>query len=216
MAITFPAHGDTPSRTIFEGAVLCTRERNGYHDSDFYAVVWDAKKKELRDVQYDTTRFAGGGTAHVDATDEVKAYARKWLARWAFRVLKSQMIRDAKAVEDGKLVRVVAGRKVEIGTEGVVFWEQRQTYGRYGSASATKIGIRTSDRKEKITKVGRRGKKYTVSRWADVEWTYAHNVEVVDPEQYHVSDSTLRRRAKKAAERMEWHHPFVAPGYVSM
>lgn len=65
------------------GRVLRTWERNGYDDSDFYATIWNDEKGRPEEVQYDTTRFGGGGGATVDATDEVKARYADWQAEQA-------------------------------------------------------------------------------------------------------------------------------------
>lgn len=63
----------------------------------------------------------------------------------------------------GKTVKVVKGRKVPKGTTGVVFWLQRQCYGKYGDPwgiySSTRCGIKTADEK--------------------VYWTSTDNLEVV-------------------------------------
>ncbi|MFD7835663.1 hypothetical protein [Streptomyces sp. NPDC059761] len=72
----------------FEGAVLRLRERNGYDDSDWYALVWDEEQQKTREVFYATTR---GWTYHngasIDATHDVieKAVAHTaatLLANW--------------------------------------------------------------------------------------------------------------------------------------
>ena len=104
----------------YEGAVLCDREENGYHDSDFYAIVWKDDEGCCGNVYYNTTRFPGGGSCTVDATDEVKAKANDWIEAWAFRMLSSKADAEAARVEMGKMVRVVSGRKVKVGTEGKV------------------------------------------------------------------------------------------------
>ena len=64
----------------YEGCVLRTYEKNGYEDSDWYAVCWDRSKKAVVDVKYDTTRAGGGGSAVIDATDDVirLAYRYYW------------------------------------------------------------------------------------------------------------------------------------------
>ena len=54
----------------YVGCVLSTREKNYHDDSDFYALVWDEAAQRIRSIEYDTTRFAGGGipgTANTDA-----------------------------------------------------------------------------------------------------------------------------------------------------
>ena len=44
----------------FRGYYLYDFERNGYHDSDFIVVWYDALDDTIRQGEYDTTRFAGG------------------------------------------------------------------------------------------------------------------------------------------------------------
>lgn len=109
------------TNVTYEGRVLATRERNGYHDSDFDALVWTEDGKP-RWVEYDTTRGAGGGTAKVDATDEVKAAYADYRDKYVAAQKAERAREDAARVAKGKRVRVVKGRKVPVGTEGVVFW----------------------------------------------------------------------------------------------
>lgn len=67
--------GGTPEdppvyETTYEGAVLDVYERNGYDDSDFYAIVWDAEKGQIEHVMYATTRgwtYCNG--ASIDASE---------------------------------------------------------------------------------------------------------------------------------------------------
>ena len=39
---------------------LCTWERNGYNDSDFYVHYWNDESGQVESMEYATTRFAGG------------------------------------------------------------------------------------------------------------------------------------------------------------
>lgn len=63
-----------------------------------------------------------------------------------------------------KTVRVFKGRKVPIGTKGIVFWVKRYDYSKYGDPwgiySTTKVGIRTES--------------------GDAYFTAIDNVEIVD------------------------------------
>lgn len=141
-------------KEYYRGAVLELRERNGYHDSDFYAIVWDEGEGKIKDVEYDTTRFAGGGSAHVDATPEVKVKADAYMEECAYQRIKAQDERDAHTPTEGKVVKVVRGRKVPIGTVGKIFYTQEQTYSpRYRSGykrgpDAVKIGLALTDETE--------------------------------------------------------------------
>lgn len=126
-----------------------------------------------------------GYTFTVDADEEAKVAYEGWLAGRAFArkeasydSRETQTQQERRYVEKGRWVRVVSGRKVPKGTEGLVFWLQEQSYG-YGQRS-TKIGIAIpqadgSFRMER--KVGRYGKVF--ESYADVEWTYAKNVKVL-------------------------------------
>jgi hypothetical protein len=192
----------------YDGRVLATGEHNWHDDSDFYAVCWDDEKGIVH-KEYDTTRFAGGGRANIDATDEVKEKAGDHLEAWYYDLLKEDAKAAAKRVEKDKKVKVVRGRKVPKGTEGLVIWAGERHYGGVtrknmngtywsgGGRSELRIGIATDDEKETIEKTGRRGKKYEVERYKNVVWTTARNVEVVNPEEYETPDEELKTRAKR-------------------
>lgn len=184
--------------TLFEGAVLCDREYNGPQDSDFYVIAWDKRKKCLRRYEYATTRFGGGGSARVDATDEVKNAAAAWLAEQLFDRLKYENEADSRKVEPGKRVVVVRGRKVPKGTVGEVNWYQSAKEARYHRA---RVRIRADD-----------GGEY---------YTNARNCEVEDPAIHILPDDELRTKAEHLARRVReknygWHTLFVPRGVVSL
>lgn len=125
--------------TTHEGLVLeDDGEYNGRDDSDFYAVVWDVEAQTTRRVEYASTRgWTYPNSAKADATDEVKA---AFLA-YCERVRKAERERAEAArlaavaaeklePKKGRAVRVVRGRKVAIGTEGVVVWEGVDNWGK--------------------------------------------------------------------------------------
>jgi hypothetical protein len=131
------------------------------------------------------------------------------LEAWYYDLLKEDAKAAAKRVEKDKKVKVVRGRKVPKGTEGLVIWAGERHYGGVtrknmngtywsgGGRSELRIGIATDDEKETIEKTGRRGKKYEVERYKNVVWTTARNVEVVNPEEYETPDEELKTRAKR-------------------
>lgn len=130
---------------FYVGMVLALGEHNYYDDSDFYAVVWDDNKGAPIEVPTGTTRGWTAGGAAVDATPEVVAKYEAWKAERAKeRVAKEVAAREAKRVADlaaparGKHCKVVKGRKVPIGTEGVCVGV---TEGRYGA----RCGISDAD-----------------------------------------------------------------------
>lgn len=146
--------------TSFEGAVLETRERNGYDDSDFYAIVWDEAQGKVRTVEYASTRFwTYHNGATVDATDEAKAKAAAWMAETYSKLFGDWAVEDAEGaareVVKGCRARVVKGRKVPVGTEGVVIWSGHGNWG-------PRVGIKDAD--------------------GEVHWTAAENVERIDAE----------------------------------
>lgn len=185
MPIQFP---DQEPRYV--GAVLDDREENGYHDSDFYAVVWDAEEARLKRVGYNSTRHAGGGSCKVDATPEVYEKAKEWLFEWAKGVIRQKYEEDSTACVKDRKVRVVKGRKVPKGTEGILFWKGE--YQHY-----TKVGIALSE--EKDEKGG----------YKDVAWTYLKNIEVVEPSQYIPDDEAIEEEARAFAEKGVWCAPFA-------
>ena len=114
---------------LYEGAVLYKGERNYHDDSDYYALVWDESEGVGKIVEYDTTRYAGGGTAKVDATDEVREkYATYMFPKIKESVINS-LVADATEVSKYKEVEVIRGRKLPIGTVGIVFWRGSTRYG---------------------------------------------------------------------------------------
>lgn len=133
---TIPGWGGTvhgyPEQT-FEGCVLAKYEHNWLDDSDFVAVVWNEDEQKLDKVEYATTRgwsYLNG--AVVDATDEVRAKARKALADIIYDRLKAaddyNINEPFAAVQKGtrlELTRNVKhkGTTYQKGVKGDVFWK---------------------------------------------------------------------------------------------
>jgi hypothetical protein len=149
--------------TLYEGAVLGLRERNGYHDSDFYAMVWNGEA--IRSVEYATTRFGGGGTARVDATAETVEAARAYVAKLlASRYTEAERRRldEPVSLSKGERVRFLkkvtftdkkrGGAKVtaNAGETGVVIWAGHfGTFYRNGynrpDRSNLRVGVKLDD-----------------------------------------------------------------------
>jgi hypothetical protein len=124
---------------LFKGAVLDTYEANGYDDSDWYAIVWDAEKETVHTVMYDTTRAAAMGRADVDATPDAieKAYD------FAFRVKFESEIKDFKIVAPGKHVKSLTKKGKAVGAVGTVERFENSKFDSAWSArySPTKVAV---------------------------------------------------------------------------
>lgn len=143
MAIRSYIYGDAGVQ--FVGCVIDTFERNGYEDSDFYAVCWDEEQGRVVTIEYDTTRCPAGGTAEIDATEDVIRKVYHYYKKDATKTFdKYDNIRIAKAISIGDEVVVVKGRKVAKGTIGKVFWIG-DCYNRFSYRSELRIGIQVGE-----------------------------------------------------------------------
>lgn len=134
-------------KNAYAGCVYAVREENGYHDSDFYADVWNEETGKPETILYDTTRCGGSGVADVDITIE---NLRKLYSYWRKSTVEHLNRRNeeiAKTPQKGKSVIVVRGRKVPKGTNGEVFWIGEQ-YNQFSGCQEVKAGIVTPDGKK--------------------------------------------------------------------
>lgn len=168
--------------TTHVGCVLSTYERNGYDDSDFYAVVWNDEQGKPQHICYATTRgWTYPNGAVVDATPEVLAKYEAWQRKVSEDKRREDDVRQAKMPYKGRAVEVTSGRKVKIGTIATVFWfgEDKYRSTRYDNPMADALGLH----------------KYNASRYRiGIEWVEsgskrkefipAQNVTVVNPDQY--------------------------------
>lgn len=124
----------------YVGMVLDTFEDNGYHDSYFFALVWDDEKGETRKVEYGATAYHGCGRVTVDATPETLGKALKWYRdAWIVKATEAAHA-DVNKPRHGAMVRSVTTRGKDVGVTGEVRWTGD---GRYGP----RIGIRVEGRK---------------------------------------------------------------------
>jgi hypothetical protein len=118
--------------------------------------------------------------ANKKTPEQIKAEAEKEEAskiRLEAKLHEEGLRIQAMNVCKGKKVRVVAGRNVAKGTEGIVFWMKSMTFNSnfggyrhsgYNKGEQTvKIGIALDDTKD------------AQGRFKNVAWTYLKNVEVV-------------------------------------
>ena len=107
------------------GCVVKEWERNGYDDSDFYAIVYNPDTNNFDTVEWGTTRCASigyGDNCVVDATPEVLA---------KYKIYTDDLLATAKIESDkiesatprvGKTVRSLTSRGKAYQKSGVVFW----------------------------------------------------------------------------------------------
>lgn len=134
--------------TTHVGRVLALRERNGYDDSDFYAIVWDDAKGCPVEVEYASTRgWTYPNGAKVDATPEIVAKWEAWTIEQKRACERARLAAEAAIPRVGRTVRVVKGRKVEIGTTAEVFWAGRDQFrrGQFGRRDVERVGLRLLD-----------------------------------------------------------------------
>ena len=125
----------------FVGCVFWTYERNGYQDSDWYAMCWDEERQQVSVVEYDTTRCGGSGRADIDITvDNLRKVYRYYYEEG--RILFDSRIKydNAKKIEKGCTVIVKRGRKIPVGTTGIVFWVGTR-YNQYSRKDEDRVGI---------------------------------------------------------------------------
>src|SRR5262249_21704974 len=116
-------------KTTHVGLVLSLRERNGYDDSDFYALVWNAAEGKPEEILYATTRgWTYPNGASIDATPEVRAAYESFLAEGKRKERERNARIEATVPRVGTNVRVIKGRKLPIGAVGDVFWFGEDSY----------------------------------------------------------------------------------------
>jgi hypothetical protein len=158
------------------GLCLEDREENGHDDSDFYMLVWNPTEQKIDRIMFATTRgwtYPCMGSS-ADATPEVKAAAAEYLRNRFLESLKAKNHSDARTPAFGKLVKVVKGRKVPVGTQGEVSWTGFDKYA-FGGKPKLRIGIRLLD--------------------GTTVFTAASNVEVINPATYEKPEADLETTA---------------------
>lgn len=121
----------------FAGAVLETFERNGYHDSDFVAVVWDGEQVTTR-AYASTSYWSYHNHARVDATPQIQAAALAWYRTRLAPYLIGQAHSDAARPRKGRQVRSLTTRGKNAGVTGEVKWIGRDRY-REGERVGVKV-----------------------------------------------------------------------------
>ena len=183
------------TKESYVGRVLETYEENGYHDSDFYAVVWDDETESIIHKQYATTRFYSNGYgAKVDATPEVIAKAT---AERKSRFLKSAIEADeetAKTIAKGKMVEINRGRKNR-GVIGEVFWVGNPEKFSYYAKEHRSVGIKLNNEKDDNGK------------FKNVVFAYDYNCDVINYESHLTDTKELEEIATNKANSYSYSYP---------
>ena len=183
------------TKESYVGRVLETYEENGYHDSDFYAVVWDDETESILHKQYATTRFYSNGYgAKIDATPEVIAKAT---AERKSRFLESAIEADeetAKTIAKGKMVEINRGRKNR-GVIGEVFWVGHPEKFSYYAKEHRSVGIKLNNEKDDNGK------------FKNVVFAYDYNCDVVNYESHLTDKKHLEEIATNKANSYSYSYP---------
>ena len=183
------------TKESYVGRVLETYEENGYHDSDFYAVVWDDETNSILHKQYSTTRFYSNGYgAKIDATPEIVAKAT---AERKTRFLKSAIEKDeetAKTVAKGKMVEINRGRKNR-GIIGEVFWVGNPEKFSYYSKEHRSVGIKLDDERDDNGK------------FKNIVFAYDYNCDVINFESHLTNIKELEEIATNKANSYSYSYP---------
>lgn len=130
-------------KTEYVGEVVEVYERNGYDDSDFFAVAFH-NGYPIK-IMYATTRgWSYANHAEVDAPPELmEAYAAYRAQRAAERAAHIKGLADLVAKKgDEVLVRVLKGKNlIYDGHTGEVFWVGENKFKRYGHT----VGVKMAD-----------------------------------------------------------------------
>lgn len=145
---------------LFTTADYNVRKMSDIWADDFYMVVWTGTGTKRVFTHSNFELQGPAADARVDATPEVKAAYAEWKAEQdriaaerAETARKAEAERREKDCERmvkcpvvGSTVRVVKGRKVPVGTEGVVTWKGDDRY-----TGGTRIGIQDASGKVHYT-----------------------------------------------------------------
>ena len=113
------------------GLCLETFERNYHDDSDFMMTVWNLEKNIPENICFASTRgwsYPSYGSK-PDATPEIQEKYDAWKEVSRIKSLAAAEAKEAATPRKYKTIRVVRGRKVPIGTVGVVFWVGSNRFG---------------------------------------------------------------------------------------
>jgi hypothetical protein len=169
--------------------------------------IWEQQlmlKSITADGGLTSTWLAGGYGADdkreyaIDVTES--AFQDYYAARKAIKIkqLTENDTAQANTPSKGKLVKIVAGKNLGYakGKTGKVVVVKETFYGMgYRGSMRNKLGIALDDTMVKRTLAN--GKTY--DNYANMVWVWAHNVDVINPEQYMASQNDIMATAEDYA-----------------
>jgi hypothetical protein len=124
-----------------KGLVISTGEVNGYNDSDFFAIVWNAEKGTCERIEYASTRgWTYPNSATVDATPEVLAAYKAFCDQQDEAARARARAREAATPKVGRRVRITKAvtrskdgkNNCAIGEEGELVFVGADDFNRVG------------------------------------------------------------------------------------
>lgn len=140
--------GEEPGFVVsYEGLCVADREQNMYHDSYFYVTYFDPETGGFESKEYGSTAYVPTSRVTIDAPEALKQYHAEvqqeaW-AKYHAELAAEQAAKEAATPSKGKVVKVVKGRKIPIGTEAEVFWYGETGYG-------WRVGLALTETGEKV------------------------------------------------------------------
>jgi len=148
-------------------------------ESVLHADVWDEDDGKVRVIplDYKLNKGSNSNDAVVDATDEILAKVEKYVEGNVKATEFTNRVDAFYNIEKGDKVKVVAGRKVPIGTLGVLFWTGLDHYNRHN----TRAGIRDENEEVYWTSMSNLKKitdEFTLKNIIKTYKKYAYNEKV--------------------------------------
>lgn len=162
-----------------KGVVLGIREANYYDDSDFYAIVWDEKVQEVREIQYATTRaWTYPNTASVDATECVRREAELYYVRQSVTAWARKCYGYCTNLRKGRSAKVHSGK--HRGKAGEIFWIGPAKWG----INKTRCGISVA---------------------GETVWVSSEELAVLNPIQYMEDTGQYKHKPRFTTEELPTH-----------
>ena len=148
-----PVHDTRPGWESLYRALPKTREYEKFRCRDCGTeVLWARSKKGFTYLAQEATWSVGADNSHDGGThgkswfpkhdcEPVAAWQAQYRSAMAAMEAQNAAQVEAGAIVRGQTVEVVKGRKVPIGTTGVVFWVAAEA----DAYDAIKVGFRTAD-----------------------------------------------------------------------